>query len=126
MGAALIPERLALPHPPPAPLAEVILNPTPLAGYGSLVDAWSIGVVLYSCLTNQTPFDESESTPLPQRMRQRRVDATVLVECGVSEVACDFLLRLLVPDPTKRMSCGALSLSLSLSPRLSRRSIAVR
>ncbi|TNY18046.1 kinase-like domain-containing protein [Rhodotorula diobovata] len=85
---------------------EVILNPTPLAGYGSLVDAWSIGVVLYSCLTNQTPFDESESTPLPQRMRQRRVDTTVLVECGVSEVACDFLLRLLVPDPTKRMSCA--------------------
>ncbi|GAA5827996.1 hypothetical protein JCM3770_005536, partial [Rhodotorula araucariae] len=85
---------------------EVILNPTPLAGYGSLVDAWSIGVVLYSCLTNQTPFDESESTPLPQRMRERVVDLTVPRELGVSQVACDFLARLLVADPRGRMSCS--------------------
>ncbi|KPV77573.1 uncharacterized protein RHOBADRAFT_11861 [Rhodotorula graminis WP1] len=86
---------------------EVILNPTPLAGYGNLVDAWSIGVVLYSCLTNQTPFDESESTPLPQRMRERTVDSGILRDFGVSDVACDFLMRLLVADPKKRMSCGA-------------------
>ncbi|BGP47316.1 hypothetical protein JCM10450v2_003168 [Rhodotorula kratochvilovae] len=85
---------------------EVILNPTPLAGYGSLVDAWSIGVVLYSCLTNQTPFDESESTPLPQRMRERVVDLSVPRELGVSDVACDFLARLLVADPRGRMSCS--------------------
>ncbi|GAA5914023.1 hypothetical protein JCM8208_005922 [Rhodotorula glutinis] len=85
---------------------EVILNPTPLAGYGNLVDAWSIGVVLYSCLTNQTPFDESESTPLPQRMRERHVDVAVLREVGVSDVACDFLMKLLVADPKKRMSCA--------------------
>ncbi|GAA5994353.1 serine/threonine-protein kinase [Rhodotorula paludigena] len=84
---------------------EVILNPSPSAGYGSLVDAWSIGVVLYSCLTNQTPFDESESTPLPQRMRERRIDLSVPRSLGVSEVACDFLSKLLVADPRGRMSC---------------------
>jgi hypothetical protein len=36
-------------------------------------------------MTNQTPFDESESTPLPQRMAERRVDLEVLRELGVSE-----------------------------------------
>ncbi|GAA6063026.1 hypothetical protein JCM10212_001805 [Sporobolomyces blumeae] len=85
---------------------EVILNPNPSAGYSPLVDAWSIGVVLFSLLTCQTPFDESESTPLPQRMRERQVDFEFLRGEGLSEVCLDFLRRLLVSDPRKRMSCA--------------------
>lgn len=102
------------------PVSEVILNPSPSAGYGSLVDAWSIGVVLYSCLTNQTPFDESESTPLPQRMRERRIDLSVPRSLGVSEVACDFLSKLLVADPRGRMSCRESPRSPVFSCRLQR------
>ncbi|GAA6010087.1 hypothetical protein JCM11491_005861 [Sporobolomyces phaffii] len=84
---------------------EVILNPNPQAGYSPAVDAWSIGVVLFSLLTCQTPFDESESTPLPQRMRERRVDFDFLIGEGLSELCVDFLRKLLVADPRKRMSC---------------------
>lgn len=85
---------------------EVILNTNPAAGYSPAVDAWSIGVVLYSLLTCQTPFDESESTPLPQRMRERRVDFDYLESEGYSENCIDFLRKMLVTDPMVRMSCG--------------------
>ncbi|BGO90811.1 hypothetical protein NBRC10512_000126 [Rhodotorula toruloides] len=85
---------------------EVILHPEAVRGYGSLVDAWSIGVVLYSCLTNQIPFDESESTPLPQRMAQRTVNLGILRGFGVSEIGCDFIGKLLKADPRERMSCA--------------------
>ncbi|GAA5987117.1 hypothetical protein JCM10908_001032 [Rhodotorula pacifica] len=85
---------------------EVILNPNPKAGYGSIVDAWSIGVVLWCCLTNQTPFDETESEPLALRMRSRQVDMAMPRSLGVSDVAIDFLQKLLNPDPRYRMSCA--------------------
>lgn len=87
-------------------LAEVILNPDPKSGYSSIVDAWSIGVVLWCCLTNQTPFDETESDPLAVRMRTRYVDMSLPKSLGVSNVALDFLRKLLTPDPRLRMSCG--------------------
>ena len=81
-------DSLKLRHPT-AP--EVILKEAH-AGYGAQVDSWSIGVVLYSCMTNSTPFDESESTPLPQRMAERRVDFDGLEEYGISDTgACDHL-----------------------------------
>lgn len=71
---------------------EVILADNRQSGYGNAVDAWSIGVVLYSCLTNATPFDESESTPLPERMAARRVDFDQVRENGVSETGASFFL----------------------------------
>lgn len=85
------------------------MNPNPAAGYSSIVDAWSIGVVLWCCLTNQTPFDETESEPLALRMRSRQVDMSVPQSLGVSDVAIDFLRKLLNPDPRFRMSCCAFS-----------------
>ena len=102
---------------------EVVLKNDPVAGYGPAVDAWSIGIILFACLTNTTPFDESESTPLPQRMAARKVDMTNVREVGASEMgrsnilvpgsrsltaltptAIDFLQRLLTNDPRKRMT----------------------
>lgn len=85
---------------------EVILNPNSGEGYSDKVDAWSVGVILYSCLTNATPFEESESTPLPQRMRERVVDLEQLVQEGVSGECVDFIERLLQKDPSRRMSAG--------------------
>ncbi|GAA5914743.1 hypothetical protein JCM6882_002730 [Rhodosporidiobolus microsporus] len=84
---------------------EVILQNQSGMGYRDIVDAYSIGVILYSCLTNQTPFDESESTPLQERMKFRSVDLNIPRSMGVSEVALDFLGKLLENNPNRRMSC---------------------
>jgi len=85
---------------------EVILNPNQSEGYSDKVDAWSVGIILFSCLTNSTPFDESESTPLPQRMRERVVDLGLMEDEGVSDDCLDFVGKLLQTDPTRRMSAG--------------------
>ncbi|SCZ99098.1 BZ3500_MvSof-1268-A1-R1_Chr7-1g09392 [Microbotryum saponariae] len=87
---------------------EVVLGNDPGSGYGSAVDAWSIGVILYSCLTCQTPFDDSEATPLPDRMKHRIVDWSWLVEDrAIDPLAIDFLSKLLVQDPKQRMTVQA-------------------
>ncbi|KAK4057970.1 hypothetical protein OIO90_001189 [Microbotryomycetes sp. JL221] len=83
---------------------EVVLKKDADAAYGPAVDAWSIGIILYACLTNTTPFDESESTPLPQRVAERRVDMTAVREVGASEMAIDFISKLLINDPNNRLS----------------------
>jgi len=85
---------------------EVILNPNQTDGYSDKVDAWSVGIILFSCLTNSTPFDESESTPLPQRMRERVVDLQLMKDEGVSDECLDFVWQLLQTDPNNRMSAG--------------------
>ncbi|GAA6033636.1 hypothetical protein JCM8097_004360 [Rhodosporidiobolus ruineniae] len=84
---------------------EVIINNQPGIGYNSIVDAYSCGVIFYSCLTNQIPFDESESEPLHERMAHRSVDLNIPRGMGVSERALDFLDRLLKNDPRERLSC---------------------
>jgi serine/threonine/tyrosine protein kinase RAD53 len=65
--------------------AEVILNPSGSGSYALSVDAWSIGIVLYCCLTNQSPFDESEATPLTQRIAARKIDFDIVRQTGCSE-----------------------------------------
>lgn len=88
----------------PAYLApEVILNPQGF-GYGPAVDAWSLGVVFFCCLTNSTPFDEDENEPLRDRMEKRRVHFDEITAKGHSEMATDFLRNLLERDPMKRMT----------------------
>lgn len=126
---------------------EVITNASGSGSYALNVDAWSIGIVLYCCLSNQSPFDEvfylfifsiviqfdskltqnteqSETTPLPERIRARKIDYNVIRETGCSEIGkfsprrwtsgltktshlgIDFLSRLLTIDPAKRMTVG--------------------
>lgn len=90
-------------------LAEVLHNPNASGDYGVAVDAWSIGVVLYSCLTNATPFDESESTPIRERIAARRIDFDEVRRTGCSEIGVNFLQRLLVVDPLQRMTLRELN-----------------
>ena len=53
--------------------------------YGFAVDAYSIGVVLYSCLANATPFNEDSKVPLAERMKARVVDSGELRDLKISE-----------------------------------------
>ncbi|EEA25893.1 spindle assembly checkpoint kinase [Talaromyces marneffei ATCC 18224] len=67
--------------------------------YSDKVDLWSLGVLTYEFLVGEAPF---EDTPVMTQRRITRADMTI--PSFVSPEARDFIKRLLVLDPEKRMS----------------------
>ncbi|XP_054895877.1 serine/threonine-protein kinase Chk2 [Poeciliopsis prolifica] len=89
----------------PSYLAPEVFTHASSTGYGLAVDAWSLGVLLFVCLSGYTPFHESfsqrsvteqivrgEFTMVPSKWRR------------VSNQAKDMVRKLLVVDPTLRMT----------------------
>ncbi|XP_047237564.1 serine/threonine-protein kinase Chk2 isoform X2 [Girardinichthys multiradiatus] len=89
----------------PSYLAPEVFTHASTTGYGLAVDAWSLGVLLFVCLSGYAPFHESfsensvkeqiirgEFTMVPSKWRR------------VSNQAKDVVRKLLVVDPTLRMS----------------------
>ncbi|MED6240220.1 hypothetical protein ATANTOWER_017729 [Ataeniobius toweri] len=89
----------------PSYLAPEVFTHASTTGYGLAVDAWSLGVLLFVCLSGYAPFHESfsensvkeqiirgEFTMVPSKWRR------------VSNQAKDVVRKLLVVDPTQRMS----------------------
>lgn len=94
---------------------EVILQYSDSPGYSFAVDAWSVGVIVYSCLANASPFQEDETLPLVERMKTRTPDIDLLWEMGCTPAAVDFVLGFMQRDPAKRMTvCTWFSLFLSI------------
>lgn len=86
---------------------EVVMQSKTCPGYENVVDSWSIGIIVYSMLTKNLPFDDNSELSLEQRIRARAtidLDRTELARNNVSATAVDFIERLLEPDPTKRMT----------------------
>lgn len=83
---------------------EVILQGPDAAGYSFQVDAWSVGVIIYSCIANASPFQEDERLPLAQRIATRFPDLELLVEMGCSREAIDFVARFMIHNPAERMT----------------------
>lgn len=86
---------------------EVVMQTKARPGYESVVDSWSIGIIVYSMLTKALPFDESEELTMEQRIRQRYemdFDREPLHTLEISDQAIDFIARLLERDPSKRMT----------------------
>ncbi|KAM4746038.1 serine/threonine-protein kinase Chk2 isoform 1-T2 [Anableps anableps] len=89
----------------PSYLAPEVFTHASTTGYGLAVDAWSLGVLLFVCLSGYAPFHESfsersvteqiirgEFTMVPSKWRR------------VSNQAKDVVRKLLVVDPTQRMT----------------------
>ncbi|XP_072243212.1 serine/threonine-protein kinase Chk2 [Leuresthes tenuis] len=89
----------------PSYLAPEVFTHASTTGYGLAVDAWSLGVLLFVCLSGYAPFHESfsdrsvteqiirgEFTMVPSKWRR------------VSSQAKDVVRKLLVVDPAKRMT----------------------
>ncbi|XP_017292058.1 serine/threonine-protein kinase Chk2 isoform X2 [Kryptolebias marmoratus] len=89
----------------PSYLAPEVFTNASTTGYGLATDAWSLGVLLFVCLSGYAPFHESfsersvteqiirgEFTMVPSKWRQ------------ISNQAKDVVRKLLVVDPTKRMT----------------------
>ncbi|KAF6716944.1 Serine/threonine-protein kinase Chk2 [Oryzias melastigma] len=89
----------------PSYLAPEVFTHANTTGYGLAVDAWSLGVLLFVCLSGYTPFHENfgnysvseqitrgEFTMIPKKWEH------------ISNQAKDMVRKLLVVDPKERMS----------------------
>ncbi|KAJ7760920.1 kinase-like domain-containing protein [Mycena metata] len=84
---------------------EVVTQTAGRAGYDSLVDSWSVGVILFSMLTNTTPFIDPSHEDLKVRIAERTIDWSQLEGegMGLSAEVIDFIRNLLEFDPRRRM-----------------------
>lgn len=74
--------------------------------YGRECDLWSCGIITYFLLMRQMPFDSPTSDPneIFDKIRGGRFAYPRRAAESVSEEAKDFIDRLLVVDPRKRMT----------------------
>ncbi|KAF8494633.1 kinase-like protein [Russula emetica] len=84
---------------------EVVMEGVRIKGYDHLVDSWSVGVIVFSMLTNTGPFIEDDHEPdIQRRISGRQISWNTLQELGISTTAQEFIRRLLDVNPTTRMS----------------------
>ena len=73
-------------------------------GYGKECDVWSLGVICYMLLSGCPPFYGSNSEAIHQMILNAEPDYSSKRFAHVSIQAIDFLKKLLVKDPTNRMT----------------------
>ncbi|KZV72852.1 Pkinase-domain-containing protein [Peniophora sp. CONT] len=94
----------------PSYLAPEVVNPIGGEGHGydHLVDSWSVGVIVFSMLTNCTPFIEDDQLPMSERIKKRTIEWGCLDGQGkrprCTREAKNFIERLLDDTPGTRMS----------------------
>ena len=72
--------------------------------YGRECDLWSIGVITYFLLTQNMPFNGATSNEVFQKIVSGRFFYPKWTETGLSEESKDFIDRLIVVDPRKRLT----------------------
>jgi len=94
----------------PSYLAPEVVKQDNGEGYDNVVDSWSVGVIVFSMLTNTSPFiDDDTQRDIRIRIAERRIDWTALVnpDAGFSLQVQDFVRCLLEEDPKRRMTMQA-------------------
>ncbi|XP_068767467.1 serine/threonine-protein kinase Chk2 isoform X3 [Struthio camelus] len=89
----------------PTYLAPEVLNSLGTAGYSRAVDCWSLGVILFVCLCGYPPFNE-QNTQLSLKDQITRGEYTFIAKewKHVTDMALDLVKKLLVVDPSKRLT----------------------
>ncbi|XP_064377916.1 serine/threonine-protein kinase Chk2 isoform X4 [Dromaius novaehollandiae] len=89
----------------PTYLAPEVLNSLGTAGYSRAVDCWSLGVILFVCLCGYPPFNE-QNTQLSLKDQITRGEYTFISKewKHVTDMALDLVKKLLVVDPSKRLT----------------------
>ncbi|CDZ96170.1 pkinase-domain-containing protein [Phaffia rhodozyma] len=88
---------------------EVVLH-TQGVGYDQAVDSWSVGIIVYAMLTKLLPFSETSDDPIEVKLKRRKlelVDFSPFEDFGISDIAKDFVNRLLSKEPHTRLSLEA-------------------
>ncbi|KAF7305784.1 Pkinase-domain-containing protein [Mycena chlorophos] len=98
----------------PSYLAPEVVTQQDQSGYDSLVDSWSVGVIVFSMLTNTTPFIENSEDDLRRKVATRQIEWTQLDEHKwrdrenrehlLSPEVLDFVRRLLEFVPQTRIN----------------------
>ncbi|KDR75942.1 hypothetical protein GALMADRAFT_68135 [Galerina marginata CBS 339.88] len=88
----------------PSYLAPEVVQQDNRDGYDNLVDSWSVGVIVFSMLTNAGPFIEDENQEIKTRILERRVDWGTLANFPITNEAHQFIRGLLQEDPRRRLS----------------------
>ncbi|XP_006890584.1 PREDICTED: serine/threonine-protein kinase Chk2 [Elephantulus edwardii] len=86
-------------------LAPEVLLSFGTAGYSRAVDCWSLGVILFICLSGYPPFSEHKTqVSLKDQITTGKYNLIPEVWAEVSEKALDLVKKLLVVDPKKRFT----------------------
>mmetsp|Transcript_12378 Transcript_12378/g.22951 ORF Transcript_12378/g.22951 Transcript_12378/m.22951 type:complete len:421 (+) Transcript_12378:45-1307(+) len=89
----------------PGYVAPEILQGKP---YGSKVDTWALGVILFILLCGYPPFYSDDQTELFDQIKKGNVRFDPPYWDDVSQAAKNVILKLLVVDPKQRLSATAL------------------
>jgi serine/threonine protein kinase len=83
---------------------ELLCSQRTASSYGNTIDWWSYGVLVYEMIQGHTPFWDKNR----RQMFQNILSKEPLYPAELfSPTATDFLQRLLVKNPRRRMGCGA-------------------
>lgn len=85
----------------PGYIAPEILLHTP---YDSRCDYWSLGVILYLCLSGALPFNHDNHAGLFKLIKRGEYSMNGQVWAEISAEAKDLIAGLLVVDPNKRLT----------------------
>lgn len=89
----------------PTYLAPEVLVSNGTAGYSRAVDCWSLGVILFICLSGYPPFSEHKTqVSLKDQITSGKYNFIPEVWTDVSEEALDLVKKLLVVDPKARLT----------------------
>ncbi|KAA0150042.1 hypothetical protein FNF27_07841 [Cafeteria roenbergensis] len=100
--ASVVPvDGLRTPCGTPSYVAPEILERSP---YGVQVDTWSLGVIAYILLCGYPPFSSPQQHTLFRLIRAAKFRFDSPAWDGVSSAAKDLIARLLVVDPTRRLT----------------------
>ncbi|XP_074247412.1 serine/threonine-protein kinase Chk2 isoform X2 [Saimiri boliviensis] len=89
----------------PTYLAPEVLVSVGTAGYNRAVDCWSLGVILFICLSGYPPFSEHRTqVSLKDQITSGKYNFIPEVWTEVSEEALDLVKKLLVVDPKARFT----------------------
>uniref|UniRef100_A0A182MX20 Mitogen-activated protein kinase n=1 Tax=Anopheles culicifacies TaxID=139723 RepID=A0A182MX20_9DIPT len=81
-------------------MAPEILKPRP-EGHDTAVDWWSVGVLTFELLTGASPFAAE-----PNDIARRITETEAIIPESLSPEATDFIRKLLVKDPKRRLGSG--------------------